>query len=108
MRIGKIADRMAVGGDFLHEFRTPPDETPNQKKCGADMVFFEDSQQSRGKRGVGPVIECERDRIRVAGTTDRGSEQLRARRNRSPSKRARSGSQQRAEVANKGCSRFGG
>lgn len=73
MRVGVIADGVAAPGDLEGERLIFADEAADQKKRGASAVAFEQFQEPWGERGVGAVVEGQRERSGAGRTANRGA-----------------------------------
>ena len=77
MRLGVIADQVTSGDNFPHQVRALPRIAPDQEKCGVGVVTIQKVQQIWGDRGIGPVVEGDRERACRSGAAGRGPEKLR-------------------------------
>lgn len=60
--IGVIGDDMAAGGDFADQFRALAGETADHEECGADTVAIKEIEEAWRNRGIGAVVESQRQR----------------------------------------------
>src|SRR5208337_2720531 len=58
--LGVIAEDVSTRGDFLDEIGTLADEFAYQEKSGVDVVTGQQLQKLRGDRGIGAIVEGQR------------------------------------------------